>query len=61
MMQFAGLRGVLDKSNERNIAESLNRIEGHLSTLAGQSARVSAFVDVTQFGDQYVKKVKGDL
>lgn len=58
--QFAGLRGVLSKSTGRNIADSLEKIEHHLSTVARQSKNFSAFVDITQLKDQYVRKVEGN-
>ncbi|MBZ9920949.1 MULTISPECIES: hypothetical protein [unclassified Mesorhizobium] len=57
--QFAGIRGVLAKSAERKIADSMEKIEHHLSTVARQSVKFSAFVDITEFDDRYVKKAKG--
>jgi len=59
IMQFAGLRGTLEKSNARKISESLENIEKQMASIAKQSSRFSAFVDVTQIGDDYVQKVKG--
>jgi hypothetical protein len=58
--QFAGLKGLIAKSNEHKVAQSLEKIEQHLGTIARQSARFNAFVDVTQLSDQYVQKTKGD-
>jgi hypothetical protein len=57
--QFAGLRGALEKSNARQIAQSLESIEQHMATVARQSRRFSAFVDVTEIGDQFVQVAKG--
>lgn len=57
--QFAGLAGITAKSNERLAAQSLENIEKHMATIARQTGRFSAFVDVTQFSDQWVKKAKG--
>lgn len=57
--QFAGLAGITAKSNERQVAQSLERIEQHLATIARQAGRFSAFVDTTQLSDQWVKKAKG--
>ncbi|UJW86905.1 hypothetical protein [Devosia sp. SL43] len=57
--QFAGLLGVLEKSNERKVSQSLEDIEKHLAAIARQSARFSAFVDTTQMADTYVQKAKG--
>lgn len=58
--QFAGLAGILDKSNERKISESLEKVEKHLASIAKQSSRFSAFVDVTEIGDARLKKAKGN-
>jgi hypothetical protein len=58
--QFAGLRGILQKSSTSQVVRSLEKIEDHLSKIARQSSRFSAFVDVTEIQDQYVKKTKGD-
>lgn len=58
--QFAGLPGLLEKSNERKISETLEQIEKRIATMARESSRFSAFVDVTKFGDAYVQKTKSD-
>ena len=58
--QFSGLRGVLAKSANRKAADSLEKIERHLGIIAGQSNRFSAFVDITEFKDQYIKVAKGN-
>lgn len=57
--QFAGLRGVLEKSNDRKISEALEKIERHMAQVARQSSRFSAFVDTTEFKDECVRKAKG--
>ncbi|MER9602263.1 hypothetical protein [Mesorhizobium sp. M0239] len=57
--QFAGLRGVLAKAAERRIADSTEKMEGHLATIAKRSNSFAAFVDITEFQDRYVKKAKG--
>ncbi|MDP2372203.1 hypothetical protein [Reyranella sp.] len=57
--QFAGLAGITAKSNERQVAQSLEKIERHLATIARQSSRFNAFVDVTQLSDEWAKKAKG--
>ena len=59
--QFAGLRGILEKSNERKVSEALEHIEKHIGTIARQSTRFTAFVDTTKISDSYVQKAKGDL
>lgn len=58
--QFAGLAGVLEKSNERKISESLEKAEKHLASIAKQSSRFSALVDVTKIGDAHLQKAKGN-
>lgn len=58
--QFAGLRGVLAKSNAYKMAQSLESIDKHLGTISKQAGRFSAFVDVTEFKDTYVQKRKGN-
>lgn len=58
--QFAGLRGLLAKSNSRKVADSLEQIERHLGSLARQSSRFTALVDVTKLDDRYVQKEKGE-
>lgn len=58
--QFAGLAGVLEKSNERKISEALEKVEKHLASIAKQSSRFSAFVDVTEIGDARLQKTKGN-
>ena len=58
--QFAGLLGILEKSNERKISESLEKIEKQMASIAKQSSRFTAFVDITEIGDNYVQKAKGD-
>lgn len=57
--QFSGLLGVLEESNERKISKSLDRIDNNLASIAKQSSRFSAFVDITQFSDTYKQKTKG--
>ncbi len=58
--QFSGLRGIVTKSNERRIADSLESIEKNLAVIAHQSARFNAFVDITKLSDESVRKTKGD-
>lgn len=58
--QFAGLPGVLAKSNAYKMAQSLESIEKHLGTISKQAAKFSAFVDVTELKDSYVQKRKGN-
>lgn len=58
--QFAGLRGVVAKSNPAKMAQTLEKIEGHLSVISRQAGRFSAFVDVTELRDEVVRKKKGD-
>lgn len=58
--QFAGLPGIIEKSNERKISESLKKIENHMETIAGKTAQLSAFVDITKINDARIKKAKGD-
>lgn len=58
--QFAGLHGLLAKSNAYKAAQSLESIDKHLASLSKQAARFSAFVDVTQIKDEYVQIRKGD-
>lgn len=58
--QFEGLLGVLEKSNERKVSEALERIEKHMASIARQSSRFSALVDVTRIGDTHVQKAKGN-
>jgi len=58
--QFAGLPGIIEKSNERKISESLEKIEKHMENIARKSAQLSAFVDITKINDARIKKAKGD-
>jgi hypothetical protein len=58
--QFAGLRGVLAKSNAYKMAQSLESIDRHLGIISGQAAKFSAFVDVSEIKDDYVQKRKGN-
>lgn len=58
--QFAGLHGILAKSNEAKAAKSLENIERHIGTIARQTGNFSAFVDVSEVCDQYVKVTPGD-
>lgn len=57
--QFAGLRGVLAKPPIVSAADTLKQIERHLGTIAHQSARFNAFVDITDFGSEFLQKAKG--
>lgn len=57
--QFAGLPGLLAKSNAYKIAQSLESIDKHLGSISKQTARFSAFVDVTEIKDDYVQIRKG--
>lgn len=56
--QFAGLRGIISKSNMRIMADSLEGIEKHLASMAHQTRRSSAMIHTTQISDQYVQKKK---
>lgn len=58
--QFAGLSGILQKSSLGQVVQSLDKIESHLSTIARQSARFSAFVDTTQIQDSFIQQTKGN-
>jgi hypothetical protein len=58
--QFAGLHGVLEKSNERKISEALEKLEKQMTLIAKQSSRFSAFVDITKIGDARMQKSKGN-
>ena len=58
--QFSGLRGILNKSNERKMAEALEGIDKSLRNIARQSSRFTAFADTTKLSDQYVQKAKSD-
>lgn len=57
--QFAGLRGLLSNSNANKVAKSLETIDNHLAAISRQATRYSAFVDVTELKDTFVKKAKG--
>ena len=58
--QFEGLSGILEKSNDRKVSEALEKIEKHMASISKQSSRVSAFVDATKIGDDYLQKEKGN-
>jgi hypothetical protein len=59
--QFSGLRGLLQKTDAAEISKSLREINESISQIARQSARFSAFVDITQINDSCLKKAKGGL
>lgn len=58
--QFAGLPGILAKSNERKISESLEKIEKQMSAIARYSSYLPALVDITKVGDRDVQKKQGE-
>ena len=56
--QFAGLRGIFDKPNDRKAAQSLEKIEKHLAKLVRDNQQPTAFVDTTGVSDDHVQKAK---
>ena len=58
--QFAGIAGIVSKSNGAKMAQSLEKIERHLARLSGISAQSLALIDVTKLSDSIVQKIKGD-
>ncbi|WP_421927711.1 hypothetical protein [Neoaquamicrobium sediminum] len=57
--QFAGLAGVIAKPPIVKIADRLGNIEKSLGLIARQSANFAAFVNISKFEDEYVRKAKG--
>lgn len=57
--QFAGLAGLLAKPAERDIADTLKKIERHLAKLARESTQIADLLDSTTLSDSYRNKVPG--
>lgn len=57
--QFSGLAGLLSKPANREIADTLAKIEKHLAQLAKQSAAVAGLIDATALSDDVRQKVVG--
>src|SRR5690606_3572045 len=58
--QFSGLLGVIEKSDQRKVSQSLEAIESHLAKIARQSTRFSAYVDTTSIADPHQRSAKGE-
>ena len=57
--QFAGIPGIVEKSNETKSAEALIKIEKHLAQMTKNTAHLYPWVDATMLSDQIVQKLKG--
>lgn len=57
--QFAGLPGLSTKPTDREISESLDKMEKHFTKLTQSTASILNIVDVTRLSDDYRKKAKG--
>lgn len=49
--QFAGMRGIIRKSEERQIVEYLKKIEKNISIIARESSKFASFVNIAKFDD----------
>lgn len=58
--QFSGLRGILNKSNEKRVSDSLKKMEKQMAVIARNSAHLPNLLDITTLDDRYVQKANGD-
>ncbi len=59
LKQFSGLKGVLAKSNDKQIADSLSKIDKHLAAISKQSPSISPVIQASSFTDRVLRWLKG--